>query len=343
MTRASLAAGLLATLVLGCGRSEPAAAKREVVVYTSVDQVFAEPVLLAFERQSGIDVRPVFDTEETKSTGVLNRLLAEAKHPRADVFWSGDPIRPQILIARGLVSPYVPADVEGIPQTFRAADGSWTGSSARARVILVNTELVPELERPTSIRDYLDPVWKGRTAIANPAYGTTTTHLAALFVAWGDDQGRAFLDGLRGNGVRVAASNGEVKRLVTSGEVAWGVVDTDDAAVAVESGAPVAVIFPDEGGLGTLVIPTAIVRIAGSPNPEASKALVDYLVSPKVEQALAEAGCRQMPLRSGVPTPASVRSVAEIKAMNVDYSVLGAAVDRLHPSWVAWAEGTGEP
>ena len=60
---------------------------REVVVYTSVDQVFSEPLFKEFERQSGITVRAVFDTEETKSTGVLNRLIAEAPHPQADVFW----------------------------------------------------------------------------------------------------------------------------------------------------------------------------------------------------------------------------------------------------------------
>jgi len=338
--RVVLIAGLFAvTAALGCAR----APSEQVVVYTSVDQVFAEPVLLAFEQLSGINVRAVYDTEETKSTGVLNRLLAESQHPRADVFWSGDPIRPQILITRGLVAPYEPAAAEGIPAAFRAMDGTWTGFSARARVILVNTELVPEDERPDSIRNYLEPRWKDRTAIANPAYGTTTTHIAALFEAWGDEEGRAFLTGLRENGVRVAASNGEVKRLVAAGEVAWGVVDTDDAAVAVESGAPVAVIFPDDGDLGTLVIPTVAVRIAESPNPGPAEALMDYLVSAEVERALAEAACRQMPLRAGVPTPQNVLSVAEIDAMEVDYPTLGDAVERLHPGFMAWAEGTGGP
>ena len=80
-----------------CGRGGP-----EVVSYTSVDQVVSEPIFRDFERQTGVAVQAVFDTEETKSTGVLNRLLAEAQSPRADVFWSGDPVRPFILIGRGL-------------------------------------------------------------------------------------------------------------------------------------------------------------------------------------------------------------------------------------------------
>jgi ABC-type glutathione transport system ATPase component len=92
---------LAATASLACKR-----AQREVVVYTSVDQPFSEPSFRDFENGSGIEVRAVFDTEETKSTGVLNRLIAEAQRPQADVFWSGDPSggeRQRVAIARALV------------------------------------------------------------------------------------------------------------------------------------------------------------------------------------------------------------------------------------------------
>ena len=75
-------------LIVSCtGKSD------EVVVYTSVDQVFSEPVLKDFEKETGIKVKAVYDTEETKSTGVLNRLIAEKDNPQCDVFWSGDPVR----------------------------------------------------------------------------------------------------------------------------------------------------------------------------------------------------------------------------------------------------------
>jgi iron(III) transport system substrate-binding protein len=91
-----------------------------VVVYTSVDQVFSEPIFRHCEQVTGLQVRAVFDTEETKSTGVLNRLIAEAKQPQADVFWSGDPVRPFVLIQRGLVQPHVSAVAQGLPAAFRA-------------------------------------------------------------------------------------------------------------------------------------------------------------------------------------------------------------------------------
>src|SRR5262249_21070214 len=199
---------LLLLLCFACRRSA-----REVVVYTSVDQPFSEPIFKEFEKRSGTKVLAVYDTEETKSTGVLNRLIAEAQQPQADVFFSGDPVRPFLLSKRGLVEPHPSPAAGSVPAQFKAADGSWTGSAARARILLVNKQKVPAAEMPKSVRDLAAPRWKGQTALANPLFGTTTMHVAALFTAWGEDKGRAFLEDLKRNQARIASSNGEVKRL----------------------------------------------------------------------------------------------------------------------------------
>jgi iron(III) transport system substrate-binding protein len=315
----------------GCSRGA-----REVVAYTSVDQVFSEPVFRAFERQSGVRVRAVFDTEETKSTGVLNRLIAEAKSPQADVFWSGDPVRPIVLVKRGLVESYVSAQAAGLPRALKAPDGTWTGVAARARVLLVNRSLVRDAERPTSIRDLADPRFKGRAAIANPLFGTTTMHVAALFSVWGEDQARAFMEAVKANGVRIASSNGEVKRLVVAGEVVFGLTDTDDANEALKEGAPVDVVYPDAGGLGTLVMPTAVVLMRGAPHPEGARQLVDYLLSAETEAQMAEAAAH-MPLRAGVKTPPLVRSVSDIRAMDVDFGRVALEMQRIQPWLRQWA------
>ena len=141
-----------------------------VVVYTSVDQIFSEPVLRRFEEKTGVRVRTVYDTEETKSTGVLNRLIAEAENPQADVFWSGDPVRPFLLVDRDLVEPYVSPQAQEIPPGFKATDGTWTGFAARARVLLVNRERLGGRTMPRSVRDLADPRWRGQAAIANPVF-----------------------------------------------------------------------------------------------------------------------------------------------------------------------------
>lgn len=304
-----------------CGTSGP-----EVVVYTSVDQVFSEPVFRAFEESSGISVRAVYDTEETKSTGVLNRLIAEGDNPQADVFWSGDPVRPFSLVRRGLVEPYASPAAEGLPEAARAADGTWTGFAARARVLLVDRRRVSSADMPRSVRDLADPRWRGATAIANPLFGTTTMHVGAWFAAWGEADTREFLEALRANDVRIASSNGEVRRLVVAGEVAFGLTDTDDANEAIREGADVEVVYPDQDGIGALIMPTSVVLIHGARHPEPARRLIDYLLSAEVEAMMAERAAH-MPLRAGVSVPAGLRSGADVVAMHVDYGEVAAQME----------------
>ncbi len=312
----------------GCGDAD-------VVVYTSVDQVFSEPVFRYCEESTSLRVRTVFDTEETKSTGILSRLIAEANQPQADVFWSGDPVRPFVLIDRGLVEPHTSAVTAGLPAAFRAEDGTWTGFAARARVLLINTNRVASDAMPRSIRDLADPRWRGQIAIANPLFGTTTMHIAALFTEWGDEETQRFLASLRENQVRVTSSNGEVKRLVVGGEIAFGLTDTDDAYQAVKSGSPVAVVYPDQDGMGTLFMPTTVVLIKGGPHQAAGRRLIDCLLGAEVERRMAEAAAH-MPLRSGVGTPAGVRRAEDVRVMTVDYPRVAETMSRIQPWLREW-------
>src|ERR671918_2061497 len=109
---------------------------REVTVYVSTDRVFSEPILRAYEQQSGVRVNAVYDTEETKSTGLANKLLAEKNRPQADVFWSNEPVRTLVLKRNSVLAAYKSPNAEGIPATFKDPEGYWTGFSARIRVIV---------------------------------------------------------------------------------------------------------------------------------------------------------------------------------------------------------------
>jgi iron(III) transport system substrate-binding protein len=327
--RACLLLVTIGVLAAGCHSND-----REVVVYSSVDRVFAAPVLRDFESVSGIRVRALYDTEETKSTGVLNRIIAEAAQPQADVFWSGDPMRPFQLIRRDLVVPYTPKNAVALPPHGKDSKGRWTGVSARARVILVNTNRVKE-NPPSGVRDLIDERWRNQAAIANPLFGTTTMHVAALFFAWGDDEAKKFLTAAKSNGIKIVSSNGEVKRLVASGEVAWGITDSDDAADSISNGDPVAVVFPDQSKLGALVMPTTVVMIRGAAHADQAHALLDYLVSTQVEEKLAKNGAH-LPLQPGVKSSASISIPSNFRAMHVDYDQLAATIERIQPWLREW-------
>src|SRR5438046_6119387 len=178
--------------LIGCSATR----QNTVTVYVSEDQVFSEPILKDFERDTGIKVNAVFDTEEAKSTGVMNRLLAEKNNPQADVYWANEPVRGDVLRQQGISTPYKPASAAEISDRFKDPQGYWTGFSARARVLVVNKA---SSIKPTSVLAYVDPKTMGKGVIANPLFGTTTAEMAALFTLWGDEKGKQFLAGLKNN------------------------------------------------------------------------------------------------------------------------------------------------
>jgi iron(III) transport system substrate-binding protein len=289
------------------------------VVYTSVDQPYAEPILAAFERDSGIRVRAVYDVEASKTTGLVNRLLAERASPQADVFWSSEVVQMILLEESGVLSPYSSPMAQDLPREYRDPEGDWTGFAARARVIIVNTDRVPAADFPTGLEDFLDPNRPGETlGIAFPFFGTTATHAAALYSLQGPEAALDFFEDLAARGVRVVDGNSVVRDLVASGELAYGLTDTDDACGALGRGEPVAVILPDQDTTGTLVIPSTLGLIAGGPNPEQGRALIDYLLRPETEDALVRAGYSHIPLHPGV-LPAEGCIARDVVAMDVDY------------------------
>ena len=171
-------------------RIQPVLAE-EVVVYTSVDQIYSEPILELFEKQSGITIKAVYDVEASKTVGLVNRLIAEKNNPQADVYWANEPIRAEVLKQRGISAPYFSKNAKGIPDKFKDKEGYWTGFSARARVLVVNKNVA---SKPKSIAAYTNPKWKGKAVIANPLFGTTTTQIAALFSVWGNARAKNFMD-----------------------------------------------------------------------------------------------------------------------------------------------------
>jgi iron(III) transport system substrate-binding protein len=324
------AAGVMLAAV-ACRSSRPAT----VVAYVSEDQVFSEPILKDFEKQTGITVQAVFDTEEAKSTGVMNRLLAEKGNPQADVYWANEPVRAELLKQQGLSSPYRSPNVEGIPATFQDPEGHWTGFSARARVLIVNKGLAA---KPDSILAYTDARWKGKGVIANPLFGTTTAATAALFTTWGDERSKAFLEAMKKNGVKISTSNGESADLVASGEFGFALADSDDAVSRARQGKPVELVYPDqqEGGVGSFIVPNAVVVIKGGPNPESARRLIDYLLSKETERKLAFADCAQIPLHAGVETPPDLKRIENLKTMPVNYAEVARKMQQIQPFLKTW-------
>lgn len=305
---------IMVILLSACGKKG-----KEVVIYTSVDQIFAEDILKEFEEETGIKVKPVFDVEATKTVGLANRVIAEKNKPQADVFWSGEFIMTIVLANEGVLTPYVSPSASDIPEIYKDPDNLWTGYAGRARVIFVNTDILTPEEYPTSIYDFLDPDRDpSQMAIAQPMFGTTMTQAAALYAYLGENEARGFFEQIKNRGVKVVDGNSVTRDMVAAGQIAFALTDTDDACISVNKGDPVKVIIPDQDGMGTLVIPNTVAMVKDGPNPDEAKILIDYLLSKEMEKKLIERGWSHVPVRP-IDIETDCIPKGNIKNMNVTF------------------------
>jgi iron(III) transport system substrate-binding protein len=337
----TLVAMLVAVLLspAGCGGAGPG----RVVLYCAQDQEFAETSLAEFTKRTRREVAPKFDTEKDKSVSLFTELLKERDRPRCDVFWNNEPLNTIRLQRQGMLEPYQSPSARPYPERWKGPEHTWAAFAARARVLIVNTDLLKPEDRPKGLLDLTDARWKGRVVMARPLFGTSATQGACLFAVLGRDRAAEYYRGLKANGVQVAPGNKQVAEWVGQGRtptgqvVVVGVTDTDDALEEIEAGHPVAMLFPDrdrpkDDPMGTLFIPNTLCILKGSPDPAGARELVDYLLSAEVEARLAESASHQIPLNPQVKAklPEGMETPATVKAMDVDFEAAADAWDEAY-------------
>ena len=305
-------------LLIGCERGDT----RTVVLYTSIDEPIARPIIREFEKNTGMRVTLVTDSEASKTVGLAERLRAEKANPQADVYWGNEPFHTIHLAEEGVLAAYESPGAKDVPAMYRDPQHRWAGNALRARVIATHTGVA-------IIATSLDALTRGKVAIARPTAGTTGGHVAALFVLWGEEKALDYFRTLRANGVMVVGGNSVVADLVSKGTAGAGLTDNDDVEAALTQGGKIRMILPDQGSFGTLMIPTTVGLVAGAPHADDAKKLIDYLLSPEVERKLIDAKFAGW----------SVRSTSDVKAMDVDFAQVAKVMPRAVREATAILEG----
>jgi len=307
---------VLLSFLAACGGSD-------AKLYCALDEQFSRPLVQTFERQSGLSVKTRFDSEASKTVGLYSAIVEEAARPRCDVFWNNELAHTVRLAQQGLLESYDSPNARDVPAQWRDPEHRWTAFGARARILVVNTDLLPDPAAwPKSIWDFLDPKWKGRCAVAKPLTGTTLTHFTALKRRLGDAEFERWFEGMLANDVQFLQSNGATLNETAAGHVAFAFTDTDDYNAARSLGKPVACVFPDqdEDGIGTMLIPNTVAVLKNAPNPEAARRLCDFVLQRSTEAALAKGPSAQIPLRPGIvgPDNPSILGIDDFRAMTWD-------------------------
>ena len=293
---------LAAMLLPAHNKARQRAQKRSVVVYAAQDQVYAEPILREFERETGIKVRAVYDSEAVKTVGLANRLLAERNHPQCDVFWGNEEMRTRQLAAQGV---------------FRETNG-WSAFGYRSRRIVINTNFVSLPGRaelplgpnsrdarqrvptaPRSLLELTNETWRGKVALAFPQFGTTATHFHALRQLWGEGGWLAWCRALAANQPFIVDGNSVVVKQVARGEAWIGLTDSDDIAAGEREGLPITGLSLTEE---SLLIPNTVTVIRNAPHPANAQKLFDCLQRREVAEKLVRANALESAAQMTVGT-----------------------------------------
>lgn len=292
-----------ATFLSGCNRTAPPQStskpSNRVVLYCSVDEVYAKPLINELEQRTGLRIDALFDTEATKTAGLTNRIRAEKAFPRGDVFWSSALLQTLLLKRDGLLQPYASPSARDLLPAFKDKNGYWAGLGARKRVMAFHQSLQGK-PMVYSLKDLQQPRFKNRFAISNPQFGTASDWVAALGVRLGPQRVQKLFIDLKRNGLKVLPGNSDVVRRVARGELLAGVTDMDDYEAQAKR---TKTLFIEMGGTAQpdsekVYVPGSVAMLKGAPHPEAARKLIDALIEARTELELAKRMQGVQPLRN---------------------------------------------
>jgi len=336
VTRARLAPQIALVGALALAVLAWRALHRDVlVVYCAHDAVYSERILKNFERSTGTRIAVRFDTEATKSLGLVELIKREQAAPRCDVFWNNETLGTLDLQKDGLLEPYQGSGFARIPAAFKDPQGHWTGFAARLRVYIANTARLGATPDAAAVEACFAAPDLSSVAVAKPLYGTTLTHYSVLWQQWGSERLKAWHSDARRRGLRELQGNAATKDAVAGGACVAGWTDTDDFFVAKDEGQPVAMLPIRVENGATICIPNSVAIIRGTRHGDAARKLVDFLLSAETELALARSKSRQIPL-GPVPESELPAEVRELQRWATDAFALDAKTLAARNECLAW-------
>lgn len=285
-----------------------------ITIYSGRTESLVGPIVARFTEVTGTPT--IVDYGNT--TAKTAQILEEGAASPADVFFSQDAGALEELASAGLLAPLSEGTLGRVPEAYRAADGTWVGTSGRARVAAYSTERLTEDQLPGSILDFTDPVWKGRLGWA-PTNASLLSHVTAMRAALGEDATRAWLEGIKANEPVTYEGNAQAVEGIANGEIDVALVNHyyrwNLARPIEEAGGtfPVANHYFDAGDIGALVNVAGLGILASSDQPGQAAAFVDYLLSEEAQAYFAES-TSEYPLVAGVPTMEGLVPLAELGA-----------------------------
>ena len=302
-----------------------AAKTEKLVIYSGRSDKFVKPVVKAFSEATGI--KAIIHTGS--STALLNKLKLEKSRTDADIYISNDAGNLQRGNKVGLFAPVTNKIASVIKPQFRGKDNQWLGLSARARVLVVNTN-ARDVDFVDSVFDLADPRLKGKIGITHSSNESYIAGVTVYMLSKDKKTIAEWLKGLKKNSKgRVYNKHSKIVKAVAKGKKSVGLVNHYYIYRHLNKNpnAPVRIVIPDQKsdkgeamGLAWNVAGAAITK--HSKNKELAMQFMSFVSSQEGQKIFAEVN-REYPTRADVAAVSMLPQADSFKVAPVSMYKLG--------------------
>ncbi|MBV1884018.1 MAG: Fe(3+) ABC transporter substrate-binding protein [Pseudomonadales bacterium] len=299
----------------------------EVNVYSARKEALILPVLDRFTEKTGIKVNLLTG----KADALISRIASEGKLGSADILITTDIGRLMRAKQQGLTQP-VESDFlkQTIPVNLRDTENHWFALTTRARPILYSIANVKP-EQLKDIEGLTSPDWLGKICIRSSSNIYNQSLIAAMLVQRGEALTTEFAKGLVANFARPPKGGDRDQiKAVAAGQCDIAIANTyylagmltsqDESQVAAAQ--KVKVFWPNQSNRGAHINVSGTLITKHSPNPEAAKALLEFMLEKESQAWYAEHN-HEYPVRSDVEQSEVLKSMGSFTAENIDLSKVG--------------------
>lgn len=307
-----LACILIGSMMTGCKKEVVKSGEKKLVIYSPCSDQMINTAVSLFKEKYGIEVEVI-----QGGTGeLLARLDAEKEKPYADVIFGGG--ESSFSEYKDVFENYVSENDKYLADEFKNTTGFCTNFLLDGSVLLVNKNLIGDI-KINSYKDLLNPELKGKIASADPTSSSSALmQIENMLIAFGGmekEEGWGYIKELYKNiDGKLQSGSGAVWKSVADGEMLVGLTYEEPALKLIKDGAPVEIVYPEEG---TLFSASTAGIIKNCPNMDNAKLFMDFILSQEIQSVFgSELGNR--PVNKDAKLADSLTPTASIKTVILD-------------------------
>ncbi|TCR85301.1 iron ABC transporter substrate-binding protein [Rhizobium sp. BK376] len=294
-----------------------------IVVYNAQHESLGKAWIDGFTKETGIKVtiRNGGDTE------MANQIIQEGANSPADVFLTENSPAMTLVDTKGLFAPIDTDTLAQVPETFKSADGKWTGVAARSTVFAYDKTKLKEADLPKSMLDLADPKWKGRWA-ASPTGADFQAIVSALLELKGEDETAKWLKALKENATFYKGNSVAMKAVnagQTEGAVIYHYYWFGDQAKTGENSKNVALHYFKNQDPGAFVSISGGGVLASSRHQKEAQAFLKYVTGKAGQAILRDGDSFEYGVGTGDASNPKLVPLADLQAPKVEPSKLNSA------------------